>query len=357
MRCVSKCFVGKVSFRMYTILLLGMAAGFALSTIFQSLNYATIQRTAGQFRKIVDYSELSRTTVRFSNLEEAEIDPNIDLGYDYERMEQEEQQIPESNPQQDAMFDTPTISVDDSKQKQREYVNDNWQGRNVRETNNEISQSNKLSDELAPRQAVLIVVITSMSQLMSQTLAIQGTWAVEAPRVIYFTGEVQTMPHLPHGMVVVQLEGIDDKQSGWDVKEYATIKYLIEHYLDHVDWFLVVGDEAYVVTSALQRQLNQLDASLSVYMGRPTEGDGDSPRLCRTTSGVAYSRGLLERLRPYLPLCWPGRGEMHSLTGCLSVMGLKCTLAKEVSFSGRKTGLEYRRKCMQGRFLVWLQHR
>ena len=321
---------------MYSILILGMAAGFALSTIFQSLNYATIQRTTGQFRKIIDYGEASRTAVRFSNLEETEIDPNIDLGYDYERMEHEDQmQISELNLQQygkTAMFDEPAIPIDDSKQKRREYVSNNWQGRNVRETNNDKSQSNKLSDELSSRQAVLIVVITSMSQLMSQTLSIQGTWAVEAAKVIYFTGEVQTMPHLPHGMVVVQLEGIDDKQAGWNVKEYATIKYLVDNYLDHVDWFLVVGDETYVVTDTLQRQLNKLDASMSVYMGRSSsEGDGDSPRLCQTTSGVVYSRGLLERLRPYLPLCWPGHGEMQSLTGCLSVMGLKCTQAKEVS--------------------------
>ena len=38
------------------------------------------------------------------------------------------------------------------------------------------------------------------------------------------------MPHLPHGMHVIQLEGIDDKQAGWggqrvqsDVVPYGTL--------------------------------------------------------------------------------------------------------------------------------------
>ena len=48
-------------------------------------------------------------------------------------------------------------------------------------------------------------------------------------------------------MHVIQLEGIDDRQAGWEVKEFKVMQYLIEHYLDRVDWFLVVGDEAYIV--------------------------------------------------------------------------------------------------------------
>ena len=75
------------------------------------------------------------------------------------------------------------------------------------------------------------------------------------------------MPHLPHGMHVIQLEGIDDKQAGWEVKEFKVIQCLIEHYLDHMDWFLVVGDKAYVVPSHLETQLNHLDASMSAYLG------------------------------------------------------------------------------------------
>ena len=73
------------------------------------------------------------------------------------------------------------------------------------------------------------------------------------------------MPHLPYGMHVIQLEGIDDKQAGWEVKEFKVMQYLTEHYLDRVDWFLVVGDEAYVVPSHLESQINSLDASMAVY--------------------------------------------------------------------------------------------
>ena len=129
------------------------------------------------------------------------------------------------------------------------------------------SPPNKLTDELPTRQTVLISVITSVTQLVSQILAIQGTWAPEATQVIFFVGEVQTMPHLLHGMHMIQLEGIDNKQAGWEVKEFKVMQYLIKHYLDHVEWFLVVGDEAHVVPSHLETQLNHLDASMSAYLG------------------------------------------------------------------------------------------
>ena len=56
--------------------------------------------------------------------------------------------------------------------------------------------------------------------------------------------------------------------------------------------------------------------------------------MCNSAPGVVYSRGFLEQLKPYLPVCWPGNGsEMRGLSGCVSVMGLKCTAAKQVSLS------------------------
>lgn len=337
MRCASKCSMGR-PLRVYSVLLVGIVVGFVLSTLLQVVKIDSLTRTTSRMNKIIDYRG---SRVGFSNFE----DTNIELGdYDYERMIFNDENLapdvldtPSQPPQQKPMFDSasssPSITVDDSRLKQREYLSENWQGRNMRE-NKEESLPRKLSDELAVRHTVLIAVITTVSQLMSQTLAIQGTWGVEASQVIYFTGDVQTMPHLPHGMVVVQLEGLDDKQASWEVKEVAAVKHLIDHYLSTVEWFLVVGDETYVVSASLETLLNRLDGTLSaVYMGRPAENVDDSVGngLCNTQSGVVYSRGFLEQLKAYLPLCWPGQGEKHSLSGCISAMGRKCTKAQEVS--------------------------
>lgn len=349
MRCVSKCFIHHRPLRVYTVLLLGVIVGFSLSSILQAFSYDRIQENGVTLQKVVDYGQLSRTKVAFSNLDDPEIDGEIILGdYDYERVvEQQQEEGVEDRERFNAEgaeqkerpeFDVPSLpSVEDFKLRQREYLNDNWQGRNVRETSDNRPVV-KLSEELVTRQTLLVAVITSVSQLMSQTLAIQGTWAVETNHVVYFTGEVQTMPHLPHGMLVVQLEGIDDKTAGWEVKEYHVIQYIIEHYLDKVDWFLLVGDETYVTSDALEVHLNRFDASVSVYMGRGMETetrDMDAPLRCNPDSGIIYSRGLLDRLKPYLPLCWPGHGEMNSLSGCITVMGLKCSRAKEVSCGRR----------------------
>jgi hypothetical protein len=286
MRCVSKCFIGR-GFRVYSVLFLGVIVGFALSTMLQTL---TLQRTrssrALKLQQVVDYRALDNSKrVEFSNLE-GQYDQAIELGeYDYDRLNGGDQdraaQDAAGDKREDqkvAMFDGPAgpiqrdgnsiqLQEKESRLKQRQYRSESWHGRNVRETNERGSPPNKLTDELPTRQTVLTLVITSVTQLMSQTLAIQGTWAPEATQVIFFVGEVQTMPHLPHGMHVIQLEGIDDRQAGWEVKEFKVMQYLIEHYLDHVDWFLVVGDEAYVVPNHLETQLDHLDASTPAYLG------------------------------------------------------------------------------------------
>ena len=206
----------------------------------------------------------------------------------------------------------------------------------------ETLEGNRLSDELATRRTLLVAVITSINKLMSQTLAVQGTWAQEAGNVIYFTGEVKNVPHLPHGMVVVQLEGLDDKQAGWELKELSVINYISTNYIESTDWVLIVGDETYVSPRGLETELNKYDAAMSVYLGRPQEGDGGeeeggekeggaADKLCDSASGVVYSRGFLEQLKPYLPVCWPGTGgDVKGLSGCISVMGLKCTAAEQV---------------------------
>ena len=43
------------------------------------------------------------------------------------------------------------------------------------------------------------------------------------------------MPHLPHGMHVIQLEGIDNKQAGWEVKEFKVMQYITK------SWILLTG--------------------------------------------------------------------------------------------------------------------
>ena len=343
------------SMRLYTVLLFGITFGFVLSTLLQNLSYPDLSKTAAGWT--VDYtSQLDRRKVSFSNLDTkaSELDEQIDIGgyYDYERLvllreEEEENEEGRRRGEGDVVGErvvaTETIGGGiENKMKQREYMNNGWQGRNVRESMNG-NPVIKLSDELATRRPLLIAVITSVSQLMSQTLAIQGTWAQETSHIIYFTGEVQTLPHLPHGMVVVQLEGLDDKQAGWELKELSVINYISTHYLDNTDWFLIVGDETYVSPVALESELNKYDATMSVYLGRPLEPPTEEQeeedekesgvdKLCNSVTGVVYSRGFLEQLKPYLPVCWPGNGgEMRSLSGCISLMGLKCTSAKQVT--------------------------
>ncbi len=264
--------VGRPRFKVYTVLILGIMFGFSLSTVLQGLDFSAMQAMPqNKLQKILDYKNIDTSKkVEFTNFDDA--GPEIDLGYghEYERFDNDQQSLDPSTSSDEMFDDGQTIEQlpppgipKDVKLKQLEYQSDNWQARNVRQTVNSESPPSRLSDELHPREPYLVAVVTTVTQLMSQTLAIHGTWGPEAVHVMYFVGEVNPMPHLPHGMNVVQLEGIDDKAGSWELKEYSVIKYLIDNYLDTVDWFVVVGDETYVVAESLER-------TLSRYNGTPT---------------------------------------------------------------------------------------
>ena len=199
-------------------------------------------------------------------------------------------------------------------------------GRNMQGVNDlPHSPINMLYEELTPRKTLLVAVVTSVQRLMSHTIAIHGTWGRNAQNLVYFTGEVYTMPHLPSNMNVVQLEGIDDRQASWEIKEHAVITYLISHYSDSVDWFLLVGDSTFVSANSLKMKLEDFNAGIQVYMGRSMEGEDKA--LCNPKTGIVYSRGMLNRLESYLALC---AGEELTIGQCINARGIYCTQAKEV---------------------------
>lgn len=348
MHCVSKCFVSNRSFRIYSLLLLGMVFGFSLSTIIQALGLGDTLRTSAQMnlRQPLGHHETRLSNkIAFSNLHaRREVgEEELEFGdYGYEReMEpshrrsgvREEEHVPAREQHKSENLPPPSSVPPLAGGVKTRYRSDSWQGRNMMEANSAGLPPDRLTEEIPTRQTLLVVVVTSVTQLMTQTLAIQGTWAPQATQVVYFIGEVDQMPHLPHGMDVVELEGVDDEMGTWELKEISAIKFLIDHYLEQIEWFLIVSDETYVVTENLEGRLNRLDARLPVYMGQPGDlSSNGKSLLCKRNPGIVYSRTLLEELRPYLPMCWPGgQGEGNSLVGCLGAMGVKCTQAKEVS--------------------------
>ena len=318
--------------RVLLVLFVGIMAGFVISTVLQNL----VLNNMINDRKLSLFALQEHVHPRFANLDQQQTRPenlqdtDIMATNDEEKVKPEDETIEgdreslskkrSANMQHN---EEETQAKDDNNRKNYET----WrQGRNVQNIHTSSQQILKLSDELTSRQPLLIAIITSVQQLMSQTISIHSTWAKKAKRVIYFTGDVQKMPHLPHGMDIVQLEGIDDKQASWDIKEFAVVKYLTRHYVEDIDWFLVIGDDVFVNYEALKNKLEDFNASFQVYMGRPSD---DSEHLkCNPATGVIYSRGLLIRIEPYLPQC---QGEYQSLSQCIYNRGIHCTQAKEVS--------------------------
>ncbi len=363
MRCASKCFVGGRSLRVYSLLFLGTVLGFTLANIIQAFNVDVLMSSPLRLQRQEPLSKLHLETrgVAFSNLrkenqemEHEEELSNFQFG-DYDGYEDDAAANLKQGKEPEAVAEKVRIEVPqgggvDSPKPgipslvvpeavKLKYQSPSWQGRNMMENSNSINSlpPNKLSDEIGLRQTVLVAVITSVTQLMTQTLAVQGTWAPQASQVIFFVGDIDIMPHLPHGMVVIELEGVDDRADNWPLKEISAIKYLMDHYLERTDWFMVIGDQTYVVTDHLEKRLNELDASIPVYLGLAGDpAPNGKGLLCRRDPGIVYSRSLLQGLLPYLPACWPGVGGAgergsNSLNGCIGEMGVKCTQAKEVS--------------------------
>lgn len=372
MRCVSKCFIGNRSLRVYSLLLLGVVFGFSLSTIIHTFDVEVMRSTsrlAEQPALVAHRPQDAKqgSKVAFSNLpgrrevrEEEAWQAGVEFGdYGYEREPEERGRVGEVKGERaGAALDAtgehrkplpPAVKAVDSSlppapdagaagaaDERGKHLPRPWPGRSMAAAADDDTTTppESLSDELpSSKQTLLVGVITSVTQLMTQTLAIQGTWAPQASQIIYFVGEVDQMPHLPRGMEVVRLEGVDDQTGGWELKEISAVKHLIDHHLANAEWFMIVSDETYVAVETLEKQLGRLDARHPIYLGLADEAsmEGGKDPLCRRDPGVVYSRALLEGVRPYLPMCWPGgQGEVTSLTGCVGMVGAKCTQAKEV---------------------------
>lgn len=340
MRCVSKRFIGR---SLNALLFFGAVVGFSVSSFIVVLNNANIR-----LDKAV--SPRDSLPVREYQLDRGNHGTYEDYGprpeYEYLR------ELEGGEAKQRAKVDHPEVIAGESRLvlhkkpippspalavpnpvnlRNREHKSKSWQERRV---------GGQLSDELVPRQTMLVGVITSLSKLMTQTLAIHGTWGPRATQVVYFIGEVDHIPHLPK-MDVVQLEGVDDKDAEWNLKEISAIEYFMDNWLDRVDWLVLIGDETYVAAEQLEKRLNSLDARQSIYMGRieagrgagGAEGEGEKGgSMCQRDPGVVYSRALLENLRLHLPTCWPGghEEEDNSLYKCLESLEVKCSQVQEV---------------------------
>lgn len=340
MRCASKCVVGGGrSMRQYLLLLVGLIFGFSLSTLIQTFDVLEGLRSSASLQVEAQLSHHHRelNKIAFSNLRsrDASLEDRVqqdqgDYNYEKEPMVRELEGVhskPAGNGREVVGANTPSSSVTGPEGGAREHP--------LKDVADQVEREvvDRLSEELLTRQALLVAVVTSVQQLMTQTLSIQGTWGTQK-RVLYFVGDVEVLPHLPQGMEVVRLEGVDDGLENWELKEISAVKYLIDQHLEDAKWFVVVGDRTYLAAEHLQDRLNLLDSSSQVIIGLVGE-EG----LCQRHPGVVYSRAVLEGLRAYLPTCWPvGQGNSledrwggSALGGCLRTMGLHCTRAKEVS--------------------------
>ena len=325
------------SFKLY-LLLIGVVLGFAVSTVFQvTTDLARQQANPRLGKKEAPLQRLNlEKNAHVASEEDVQSLELSDYDYNHRGMSDEtkikmesEGELAKQNVHHKTLSPPsfPALAVPKPRSLSSKEQEETQEGENSDDP------PLMLSDKLPSRQTLLIGVITSLNKLMTQTLAIQGTWGPRAAEVIFFVGEVERIPHLPPKMKIVKLEGVDDGEGGREVKEIAAIKHMADKYLDRVDWFMLVGDETYLAPGLLEKKLNSIDARYQIYMGRPSSaGRGKSEgSLCQRDPGVVYSRGMMENLKQYLPTCWPGgQGGGASLDDCILSMQVKCTDAQEV---------------------------
>jgi len=209
----------------------------------------------------------------------------------------------------------------------------------------------RLLDEVLPsRRALFVAILTTDNNLLSQTYAVQSTWAGEYDNVTFFVGQNSDVSRAPHFMNIVKLH-----DGGNDMSErhkrnmllFHVIKYIDDHLLQNFRWFMIVGDNTYVRTEQVEVLVNNYDDSYNIYLGRPNrhfdkkEEDvlyNANSHYCLLDSGILMSRGLVRRLSPHLKSCIETEGTVLSYGGdwelgnCIQRhLDVKCTQAAEVS--------------------------
>jgi len=209
----------------------------------------------------------------------------------------------------------------------------------------------RLLDEVLPsRRALFVAILTTDKNLLSQTYAVQSTWANEYDNVTFFVGQNSDISRAPHFMNIIKLHDGRNDMSGQQTRNlllFHVIKYIDDHLLQHFRWFMIVGDSTYVRTEQVEVLVNNYDDSYNIYLGRPNrhfdkkEEDmlyNANSHYCLLDSGILISRGLVRRLSPHLKSCIEIDGTVLSYGGdwelgnCIQKhLDVKCTQAAEVS--------------------------
>ena len=305
----------KCKCKIYSVLLLGITAGFIISTCLQSLMVSNLS------------TETTQTNGGSWSKRDYTVDSNTDPAWD--STESSTNKITTTAPP------PPSLKMKDAQVEENNRVFlTKRQSRGVMEDRRErASQPLLLSEEIISRQSLTIAVITSKERLSTHCTSIHNTWAKRYPgKVIYFTvGEdVSSMPRLPHSMKVISLDAAEQQNpssASWDSKEFLVIKYLINYLQSKsIDWFMVISDGVYLNTGTLKTRLEDYEPSdISGYIGRRLSSDEDK---CNPMAGIVYSRGLMKHLETHLPQC---EEDGQSISECITLTGIHCTQAKEVS--------------------------
>lgn len=207
-----------------------------------------------------------------------------------------------------------------------------------------------LGEVLPSRRALFIAILTTDKNLLSQTYAVQSTWAGEYDNVTFFVSKNSDVSRAPHFMNIVKLHDGGEEVSEPHKKSllmFHVIKYIDDHLLQNFRWFMIVGDNTYVRTEQVEVLVNNYDDSYNIYLGRPNrhfdkkEEDmlyNANSHYCLLDSGILMSRGLVRRLSPHLRSCIENEstdlsyGGDWELGNCIQAhLDVKCTQATEVS--------------------------
>ena len=207
-----------------------------------------------------------------------------------------------------------------------------------------------ITSELGYRDKVLVGVLTSRENLESLVFAINNTWAIGLPKIIFFTPlsrdvEFHEKYNKILGLPVVQLSDVDEEVLSKTRMSFKMLRYMNDHYINNFEWFMRVDDSMFLKPEKLLEFLNNANSSDHLYIGRPAgfnaEGVSTSSdlyrhqRYCEGGPGVVLSRGTLQRLAPKLDVCLEeslSDMEDMELGRCLfKHVGLQCTWSYEVS--------------------------
>lgn len=140
--------------------------------------------------------------------------------------------------------------------------------------------------ELEIKDKLFIGVLTTPDNLNTLALSINQSVSSYCDKLIFFVNNLNNddktvSSSIPKGLSVISFTDNHDV-----LKPFHTIKYILDHFVNEYDWFLLISGNAFIRGEKLLKLVNQVSITQDLYLGNPVP---NNEIYCSLSSGILLS--------------------------------------------------------------------